>query len=207
MLTKRTYFFLVLFTCVLGLSALLGLAFLAEDGVQARELLPSTHAGVVFINELCAKNTAFMSRNGRTPDLIELYNDGGGAVSLDGWYMEFAGEKHAFTDVTLGAGEFLVIYCSSQLTDFYALDVNMAFDIPVSGGRGGISLHDAEGLLVDTLVYPPLSENRSWARVADGGDAWIEMDMTIGHSNHDIVLSAVELAPSTERMYGGGYNG
>ena len=187
MLTKRTYFFLVLFTCVLGLSALLGLALLATDEVQARELSPSPHAGRVFINELCAKNTAFVNGNGWTPDIIELYNAGEGDVSLAGWYFALEDEWYHFSDVPLENGGFLAVFCDKRMErrtrEWHVSETSMAFDIPAGGVRDGISLYDAEGFLVDAVVWPPLAENRSWARVEDGGDAWGESHMTMGESN------------------------
>ena len=184
--------------CSLGLAALLiVLIFSMGASLASDKSSPSPYAGQVFINEICAKNTAFINGNGWTPDIIELYNAGNEDVSLAGWYFTIRGERHDLpARAVIDEGGFLVVLCDERMTerrqDFHISEINVAFDIPADGTRGGISLYDAQGLFVDTVIWPPLAENRSWARVEDGGDIWAKSHMTPGESNQTLPTASTD---------------
>ena len=73
----------------------------------------------ISITEICAKNDDIIADNfGRTPDYIELFNNGS-TVNLRGCYVT-DGKKRSepFGDITLAAGEYRAIYLSNELTGF-----------------------------------------------------------------------------------------
>ena len=141
----------------------------------------SEYSGVIFINEVVSKNTTFMDGNGRTPDIIELYNDGDDDIPLFDWFFLSDDNFYFIYDAIIPAKGFLIIYCSSTPTPFLPTETNVSFDIPSSGKK--ISLFDHIYRPVDEVTVPPLLENESWARTTDGGRGWATKQMTVGRSN------------------------
>lgn len=69
----------------------------------------------IELSEVCASNTMFPAPDGGLYDWIELHNKGTEAVSLSGYGLSDNADKPArwrFPDVTIGAGEYLVVYAS-----------------------------------------------------------------------------------------------
>lgn len=99
-------------------------------------------------------------------DLIELYNAGGAAVSLEGWYVADANypedmeSRHLFIEgVTLEAGEFLVL----------TKGVEHTFGV---GKDDTITLYDAGGMVIDQVSIPQDAAEVSYCRSEDGAGAW-----------------------------------
>lgn len=93
-----------------------------EDGDEIIDgtdpIVPPSPVANVFINEFVASNDAGLLDLDATPqDWVELYNGGTNAVSLQGWALTDDATdtlKWVFPDVTINAGEFLVIFCSDK---------------------------------------------------------------------------------------------
>ncbi|MGC3960802.1 MAG: lamin tail domain-containing protein [Verrucomicrobiota bacterium] len=75
-------------------------------------------SGAVRISEFLASNLRGMTdEDGNHEDWIELFNDGGSAVSLDGWYLtDNASDltKWRFPNTNIGSGQFLVVFASDK---------------------------------------------------------------------------------------------
>jgi len=72
----------------------------------------------VIINEFVASNDAGLEdEDGDASDWIELYNAGDSSVDLAGWALTdsvYDRNKWTFPDVTIGAGEYLVVFASGK---------------------------------------------------------------------------------------------
>ena len=74
--------------------------------------------GTVLINEFMASNkTALEDEDGENVDWIELYNPGTEPVALSGWSLtDDPGRprRWTFPDVSLGGGEYLLVFASGK---------------------------------------------------------------------------------------------
>src|SRR6185369_15136387 len=101
----------------------------------------------VWINELQADNVSgIQDNNGQRDPWIELYNSGTSAVSLDGLYL--SGNytnlaNWAFpTGRSIGAGQFMVIFCDAQPAQTTATQLHTSFRL--TSGSGSIALSRLE---------------------------------------------------------------
>ena len=89
-------------------------------GSWSYTLHPGEFSGNVVINEFLAANVStngLRDEDGDLADWIELYNRGGVAVNLGGWSLTDDPEQPGlwvFPGVSLGAGEYLVVYASGK---------------------------------------------------------------------------------------------
>lgn len=157
---------------------------LGEDGSYAETMMctpgyENSQAGYdAWIQELdvTAPNiriTEIMSANrstiqnaaGELCDWVELCNTGSGNASLSGLYLSNDAAdrmKWALPDVTLSAGERLVICCSGST----AADGEADFSIPRDGCS--VLLSGSVGNVIDQVDVPRLNADRTWALGDDG---------------------------------------
>ena len=110
---------------------------LSLEPLEPRHLL----AARPIISEFVADNAGSLADgDGQNSDWIEIYNAGDAAANLQGWYLtddQDEPQKWPFPNVTLAAGEFLVVFASDQPTNNYvdaggSLHTNFAL---ASGGE------------------------------------------------------------------------
>src|SRR5688572_32177076 len=74
--------------------------------------------GAVRISEFLAENDGLVrDEEGETPDWIELHNDGGTMVNLEGWFLTDDAadlQKWRIPAVTVQAGGSLVVFASGK---------------------------------------------------------------------------------------------
>lgn len=141
---------------------------------------------MIFVNEVCSKNTKVINGNGRTPDLIELYNAGDESVDLVDWALavnDIRSNRASFKSIIIHPGQYIVVNCSSSSGDFFTHDINMKIDIPSSGST--IYLLNSENLIVDQIKVPKLENNISYSRAEDAGATWVMTEMTFGWANQE----------------------
>lgn len=122
----------------------------------------------VRINEVLAINDSAVYHNGY-PDLIELFNEGTSAVSLNGWSIsdELGNRKYNFASTaSIAPGQYLIIYLDNKAvpgeihTNKFALK---------STGEGVFLYDPTSGTTpVDSVVFGPQASNLSIGRGADG---------------------------------------
>ena len=124
---------------------------------------PAPLSGPVLINELLPGNKySIADGDGDRSDFVELYNSGTTSVSLLGWYLsdeEDNPDKWAFPDVSIGPGEYLVVFLSGK--DRADEELHASFSL--SEGETMVlydSLHNA----VDTIAIPVVPQNVSIGR-------------------------------------------
>ena len=100
------------------------------------------------------------------PDWIELFNNTDSSINLlDYTISEGSTNKYTFPDATLGAGEYMLVYCCSQPqgvdTDAYCT----GFKLSKSGSI--LLLSSPEGV-IQTLTVPELETDLAWGLASDG---------------------------------------
>jgi hypothetical protein len=140
----------------------------------------------VVINEIVAHNeSGIMDEAGNTTDWLELYNPTQEAVDLNDWALydgNTADDPWTFgADVQIAAGEFLIIFCDSDPEEG---DLHTDFNLSRQGEV--VTLEDHTALIVDSVEFPGLLPDRSWARVPDGSDQFLAIEPpTPGATNGD----------------------
>jgi hypothetical protein len=128
----------------------------------------------VFINEFMASNDATIADPDYAEfgDWIELYNPGAADADIGGWTMTDDLLDPIQWVVPAGtlvpAGGYLLIWADKNDPTTTALHANFKL-----GGSGEeIGLYEADGTIVDTLVYDEQRADVSYGRIPDGGAAW-----------------------------------
>ncbi|MFK7786821.1 MAG: CotH kinase family protein [Crocinitomicaceae bacterium] len=126
----------------------------------------SPEKGLV-INELDAINiNNALDQSFEFDDWIELYNNTGNSISLDGYHLSDElnnPNKWAFPDTTIGPGEYLIIWADLDITQT-GLHANFALD---QSGES-IYLTDNFGYLVDEVTFPLQEDYTTWGRFVNG---------------------------------------
>lgn len=145
--------------------------------------------GELVINEVMASNRYTMtSETLGTPDWIELYNDSGEAIDLSGYGLTNNAKdfrKFTFPNITLDAGEYLVVYACDATENTGEDDLVTGFNISKSGEL--LFLSDAYAGLVQQLEVPELYSDVSYARSASGAYGFT-FSATPGSTNDDSTI-------------------
>lgn len=141
----------------------------ADGGLTYTLEYPEPIIPPVFINEI-----ELNPESGN--EWIELFNAGDGPVDMSGWTVTpLRGTSVKLSvpvDTTIPAGGFVVVQ----------------FPIPLLSDQGEIvELRNAKGLVISTTpeagLLDPLADNRCWARMPDGFNAWNFQACTKAASN------------------------
>jgi hypothetical protein len=136
-------------------------------------------APVLFINEIMSSNTSTISdENGYFGDWIEIYNPGNVAVDLAGMYISDDNTnptKYQFptgsSATVIPAGGFKLIWADDS-TQSGPLHLNFKLS-STSGEFIGLYYQGSELILVDSVTFPPQTDNVSYGRQTDGNTPWI----------------------------------
>lgn len=123
---------------------------------EDEEILPSTEADEIYINEIYASGE----------DWIELYNPQETSVDLGGYTLSDEGNEYTVpTGTSIVAKGFLVFLCNDLGTG-----LNTNFKLSSSGEL--VVLENASGTVLDQVEFPDLDEGQSYARFPDGSGDW-----------------------------------
>ena len=135
-----------------------------------RRLHEKAENSPVIINEIMASNSATKAGSaGMIHDYVELYNRSSESVNLTGWFVsddKANPRKWSMPNVTLGAGEYLIIYASGldQKEDPSAL--HTSFSLSSEGECA--SLANNHGQVMDVVEYDVLKSDQALSLMADG---------------------------------------
>jgi len=136
-------------------------------------LLFFTHTVVsqgVVINEILTSNTTInQDEDGTYQDWVELYNAGGASVSLLGYGLTDDATvpfKWTFPNVTLGAGQYLLVWCSDKNRTTPGQPLHTNWKISSSGEA--ITLTNASAVIVDVVPATAIVQNISYGRLPNG---------------------------------------
>lgn len=140
----------------------------------------------VVLNEIMASNTVTIADNdGDYPDWVEIFNNGTDPVNLEGYGLsddELMPYKWVFPDVTVGAGDFLVIWASNKDRRVPGEPLHTNFAISSSGEEVVFTAPD--GSRVDMLAPVSVPADISLGRQPDGTGNWLYFEApTPGETN------------------------
>ena len=145
---------------------ILALALLAALGIKAE----AQDNDAIIINEVMASNVgSIMSPAFNFDSWIELYNPSGQAINLKGMILSdgYGNRWEMPNDIgSVPAKGFKVVWLGSD-------DIRTTqapFKLDCDGGT--ISLSNAEGTLITSMIYPEAKSRTSYARTTDGGNDW-----------------------------------
>ena len=120
----------------------------------------------------------------RGEEWVELYNFGGEAVDLSGWFVsdlpEDQARRHVVPDGTsIGAGDWLVLPADGELPFRIGCD-----------GDAVVLVHE-RGQLVDRVVLAEPREGATMGRLPDGRGEWVETAATRGRANDALLVPSV----------------
>lgn len=172
----------------------------------ALALLPESRAGVIISEFLASNSGGLTDEDGNRPDWIELHNPDLEPVSLEGWALTDDPadlRKWLFPAVTLGPGEYLVVYASGKdRTETLPPHTNFA----IENGSEPLILTGPEGRMRE--YWPPEEHEPNISRGVlfdrlneDGTPVRVAFKLpTPGGRN----LAASALAPAVTITPGGG---
>lgn len=140
-----------------------------------------------MINEVVAANDSG-HRDPASPecpefdDWIELVNDSPDPVNLDGVEIRDKSDALALPPRTLAPGAHLLIWADGQPEQG---DTHAPFKVSAGGERLQL-LRD--GVIIDSVEVQEVRRDRSWARLRDGSEDWVEVAVpTPGAPNHRVL--------------------
>ncbi len=137
------------------------------------------------INELMATNINTVADNeGEFDDWIELYNTSNNAISTAGMYLsDEPGNptKWALPNVIVEADAYLNIWADENGGQGYD---HANFRLSSLGEF--LTLTYADGTILDSLIYPAQTENKSWGRIPNGTGPFEELFPTFGYNNEEM---------------------
>jgi hypothetical protein len=165
----------------------------------------------VVINELVSSNSLLADEYGGKDDYIELYNGGTSSVNIAGWYLTDTPSDRTLvqipaTDTTktfIPAKGRIVIWADNEATQG---PLHVGFKLSQSGETVVLSKINYLGNLmkVDSVSFPYLAANMSYARVPDGSQTWAIQAPTLNKTNDNAsavpeIRSAIALYPTLVR--------
>ena len=157
------------------------LLLIACSGAQTKEDVNDTAAidiqsqgdVALFINEVLAKSDT-------TEDWLELYNPQDEELDISGFQLQDSAQiPWSIPEGTvIDAQGFLIIWADDAAEE----GLHAPFKLSKEGEE--VSLLSAEGDSIDTVLFPDLAPEESYARIEDGSIDWeIREESTPGESN------------------------
>ncbi len=172
-----------------------------ENKIVAEDGLPAV-GGRVVINEVMASCAPFQDDPGH--DWLELRNVSGEALNLAGYSLATAlsgGKSYTLPDITLKAGQYVVLYCTDEPVD--KGEIAAGFALSAKGAT--LVLRDADAEIIDVLRLPAQYGNIAYGRAGDGSLGYLDVS-TPGKKNPDASYRARTDAPVLS-LSGGFYAG
>ncbi len=145
--------------------------FLQKTVMPAVRADEAQAASPVRINELVSDNHyAHVTASGDVPDYIEIVNTGNESVELHQYTLMLDidfNRMFSFPKYALGPGEYLLVYADGLADGDSHGDFSAPFKLSPSGGQT-ISLMDAQGRSIDSVILPELDADAAYRRDADG---------------------------------------
>lgn len=135
------------------------------------------------ISEVMSSNrTAYPDETGAFPDWIELMNTGSEPIALKGYGLSDRPDKitFVFPDITLAAGETIIVFASDENRNAAGSALHAKFKISSSGDT--LYLFGSDGIAFEELAIPAMDHNMSYCYIG-GEDYIITEQYTPGYEN------------------------
>lgn len=157
----------------------------------------------IVINEIvAANNTINTDVDGDYSDWLELYNDRATAINLNGFSLTddaTTPQRWTFPEVMLQPGGFVLVWCSGKENAGSELHAN--FKLSRDGET--VLLSSSDGALVDSLTFPAIPADFSYARVPDGSSTFVlTSDVTPAAANSASQNNSFAAAPTFSQVQG-----
>ncbi|MDD6888428.1 MAG: lamin tail domain-containing protein [bacterium] len=178
---------------IAGLMAASALLTAACSLVQTSATEGGSTRGGLIINEVVSSNRhSLIDPAAGSPDWIELYNASDSAINLAGYGLSDNVRKlykYTFPDVTIEAGEYLIVYAAEN-------NGVTKTDVPCTGfglSKNGDSLYLCDGFfeIVQEITVPALLTDASYAR-RDNGTYGYCASPTPGAANTTEILDSLD---------------
>ena len=141
-------------------------------GLQAFQKMQSYGTGALEISEALNANYSTLKQPDQEYyDWIEIHNRSGEAVSLGGYALSNNAKnpaKWTFPDVTIDAGEYLVVMASGKNIADAQKKNELATNFRLSGDGEVVLLFSPEGQILDKLLVPKAHADVSYGRSSTG---------------------------------------
>ncbi|NUY80130.1 putative Ig domain-containing protein [Flavobacterium sp. MAH-1] len=152
----------------------------------------------IVINEIVTSNTSLnVDEDGEYQDWVELFNNGPGAVNLNGYGLTDDPTqpfKWVFPNVTVNSGQYLLIYCSDKNRTVVGQPLHTNWKISSSGEN--IVLTNAASVTVDQVPATVIQQNFSLGRFPNGTGPFLFFDdVTPNAQNAAVAYTGLLSAP------------
>jgi len=145
----------------------------------------------IFINEVVSSNSIITDEFGEKDDYLELYNASAADVNLAGWYLSDSPVNPTLATIPPLTGGQTIIPAKGWLC-FWAdgTQVQGPLHLPFKLSKGGETLilsrlnSSGQLIMVDSISFPVLNSNMSYARVTDASPFWTTQAPTFLHTNN-----------------------
>ncbi|MCB9224370.1 MAG: CotH kinase family protein [Crocinitomicaceae bacterium] len=147
--------------------------------------------GDVVINEMMpSNNSTAADQDGEYDDWIEFYNNSSSSVDLSGYYLTDDSAiplKWQFpSGAVIPANDYLIVWADNDVTQ-----TGLHANFKISNGES-ITFSDASGNAINTVMLPPVPDNRTYGRYPNGTGNFIPMMPTYNAENSYTALSVKE---------------
>jgi hypothetical protein len=152
---------------------------------------PEPNQETVFINEVVSSNSEISDEFGEKDDYLELYNAGTTDVNIAGWYLSDSPVNPTLATIPPVSSGQTLIPAKGWLC-FWADDTQVqgALHLPFKLSKDGetlcLSRRNTQGqlILVDSVSFPLLNTNSSYARISDASPFWTKQTPTFLRTNN-----------------------
>jgi hypothetical protein len=175
-------------------------------------LNPAAASGDIVINEFLADNRASLEdSDGQKEDWIELRNRGANSVNLTGWSLTddpAQPGKWVFPDITLGAGQYLIVFASGKDRKTTAANATNHTNFRLNLGGGYLGLFNSSFPRVAVSEFSPYPEQRadiSYGLAASGAATFFAA-LTPRAANNEASAAAGFVRPPHASVKSGFFN-
>ena len=139
-----------------------------DNQVVTHGVSSGAYSGLVISEVMASNQTAVPDEKGEYPDWIEIWNSSANDINLKnvGLSDDELSISFLFPEMTLGAGERLLVYCDKTNQAAAGKPLHAKFGLSSNGEN--LTLYDPDAFVIDSVKTPIMSANESYARLADG---------------------------------------
>lgn len=183
--------------------------FTSEDLVFVFQLgvyTPSLGQATPILSEIVALNRdSLRDGEGNDPDWIEIFNPGGKAISLEGWYLTDDPDertKWRFPAHSIPAGSFSVVFASGEDRPDIAGNLHTNFQL-ASGGEY-VALVRPNGLTIVSEVGSPQADYPQQFADVSYGRSFVTLPLVDGTTSAHVIVPSAETDAQWESTWQGG---
>lgn len=160
----------------------------------------------IIINEILASNSLIADEFGNFDDYIELYNNGATDVNIAGWYLTDSPTNKILSQIpttdstktNIPAHGRIIIWADGQQEQGV---LHVGFKLGKEGETIVLSRKNRFNKIetIDSITFPPMSDNLTYSRVPDGSENWYIRNTTFNLTNG--IISGFGSVESSVRVY------